>query len=308
MRKMQAAAVFTLATLALAACGSSDENSATLNDQNAQAVGAALAAQASAMPASFTANGLASSGGLGGFLAPQIQAVAAVAGVSVPQLTLGPCPAVDDQTDADGDGVLDNATYTFLQVDCTSTGYWITGSITISDPSNTAVGYTATYNDMLLHLDGQNQGDFFEVGLDGSHGVLGTSSSATLTENLRTTLDLVSGNQQVHGSFTNNWSISFTSDQGGDIAMDGNMPDGGFNMNGSWVYNVQGERLAMQIQTVTPLAYSAACEGQLHPFTGGEVRAHAGNANSSIYVRITYTGCGVDPTVEFFGSGGGNNT
>jgi hypothetical protein len=303
MRKLQAAILLaSLASLAsLSACGSSDEN-ADLNNANAQQVGGALAAQVTAFPAAFTATDLSTGSVGGGFFGTPALAVARWAAPSViGGNLLAPCPTVDDATDTDGDGVPDNATFTFTQADCTNGALYAAGTIHIIDPSPTAVGYTGTFGNFLIHFTGQGN-DFAQIKLNGTHSVLGTATAATLSENLTTTLDGASGGQTLHGSLTNNWSIQFDPAQGQNIVMDDILPSGDFTAQGTFVYDINGERFSLSIQTVVPLAYDSSCNGDVHPFTAGELRAHLGGPNGQVYVRVTYTACGVEPTVELHGS------
>lgn len=308
MRKMQAAAVLALATLALAACGDSNsENSTALDDTNAQSVGAAVALQIASVPATFTATDLVGGGAVGGFFAPRALAAARWAGFNLapPQFSGAPCPTVDDVTDADGDGVPDDATYTFTEADCSDgQGFYLKGTIHISDPSPTAVGYSGTYGNFLMHLDLQSN-DFLEVKLNGSHGVLGTSASGTLSENLTTTLNAKSGNQNLHATISNNWQITFTAAQGEELVMDGLLPNGSFDVDGTFHYDVNGQRFNLAINTQSALVFDAACGDSSYPFSSGELRAHAGNSNGDTYVQVVFTGCGQQPTITFFG---GNNT
>lgn len=302
MRKLQSLGFLSIAavTLALTACGSSDEN-ADLNSANAQQVGGALAAQVTAFPAAFTAADLSTGSVGGGFFGTPALAMARWAAPSIQGgYLLAPCPTVDDLTDSDGDGVPDNATFTFTQADCTNGSLYAAGTIHIIDPSPTAVGYTGTFGNFLIHFTGQGT-DFAQIKLNGSHSVLGTATAATLSENLTTTLDGASSGQTLQGSLTNNWSIQFDVAQGQNIVMDDILPSGDFTAQGTFVYDINGERFSMSIQTVVPLAYDSSCNGEIHPFTAGELRAHLGGPNGQVYVRVTYTGCGIEPTVEFHG-------
>ncbi|MEP7325612.1 MAG: hypothetical protein ABI836_06675 [Gemmatimonadota bacterium] len=302
MRKLQAAALLSVltATLGLSACGSNDEGD-TLNDTNATQIGAALAAQLGSTPASFTATGVSNGTVGGGFFGARAMATARWAQGALPNLTFqAPCPSVDDLTDADGDGVLDDATFTFTQADCTSGAFYTTGAIHLVDPSSVAVGYSGTFLNFLVHFTGSGN-DFAQIKLNGSHAVLGTPSSGTLDENITTTVDASDNGQTLHGSLSNNWSIQFDVAQGDAIEMDAPLPDGDFDAQGSFVYNVNGQRFSLSIRTESALVYNSTCAGAPNPFDSGEVRAHLGGPNGNVYVKITYNGCGVEPTVELFG-------
>lgn len=302
MRKLQSAALLVAltATLGLSACGGSDEG-ASLDDSSAQQVGGALAAEVGGMPAEFTASDL-SNGSIGdGFFGARAMSVARWASPSVRGFTPpAPCPSVDDLTDADGDGVPDDATFTFIQADCTNGAFYVSGTIHLVDPSPTAVGYSGTFANFLVHEVGQGS-DFAQIKLNGTHGVLGTPTTVTLAENITTRVDAEGNGQTLQGSLANNWSIQFDAGQGQTIVMDDVLPDGDLSIQGNFVYDVNGRRFAMTVRTQTPLTYDSSCAGQVHPFTGGELRAHLGGPNGQVYVQVTYTACGVEPTVVLVG-------
>jgi len=301
MSKLQAAGLLSVlaATLGLAACGSTDANTG-LDNQSANAVGVTLAAEVAGAPTSFTASGLAGGSVGGGFFAPRFQGLARWAAPSLaPNLISRACnPAVDDPTDTDQDGVPDDATFTFSQANCTTGNFYITGLVNISD-IQAAVGYDATFTGFLAHVSSAN-GDFFAVQLDGTHSVAGTSTTGTLTENLITSVSGKSGSQVVDGTLTNNWTLQFDAAIGQTIVMDAGLPDGDFDINGNFVYNINGERFAFSVRTQTPLTFDSACVLP-NPFSAGELRAHLGGPNGTVYVKVTYTGCGIDPTVVLVG-------
>lgn len=300
MRKLQAAGLVSVLSLSLAlgACGS-DEN--TITDQTAQAVGVTLAAEVSGMPASFTATSVAGGSVGGGFFAPRAFGLAHWAAPGFrPNLVNQACnPTVDDPTDADQDGVPDDATFTFSQANCTTGNFYITGLVHIIDPSPTAVGYGGTFTNFLAYIAGTG-GDFFSIELDGSHGVLGTPTTAKLSENLTTQVDGQSGSQTLHGTLTNIWDIDFAAAVGQTIVMDDVLPDGDFDINGGFVYDINGERVSFTVRTETALAYDSSCVLE-HPFSAGQLRAHVGGPNGQVYVQVTYTGCGIDPSVVLIG-------
>ena len=54
------------------------------------------------------------------------------------------------------------------------------------------------------------------------------------------------------------------------------------------------------MRTETPLVFDSAC-ALPNPFSAGELRAHLGGPSGTVYVKVTYTGCGNDPTVVLVG-------
>lgn len=289
----------TFVAFGLAACGKDSGPSASLTNQQAAEIGGAIASQVTTVAASFTATGLQTSP----FLAPAFARSVGGARLAPPRVS-GPCPVIDDLTDADGDGVLDNATITFDPVDCAGPGYVVSGSVHVTDPSTSdasVVGYNATYTNLATDLTGQNN-DHINVSLNGSHGVLGTATSATLSENLTLAIDAQSGTEMLNGTFSQIWQVAFTPDPSNTLVMDGPLPDGQLVVNGTTHWQVNGENFTFSILAQSPLAYDATCEGQDFPFTSGELRANLQGSNGSAYIRIQFQGCGVTPLVQYFGS------
>lgn len=302
MRKLQAAGLLSAltATLVLAACGGGTDENPSLDTQTANAVGVTLAAQVAGAPTSFTATGVSSGSVGGGFFGVRAQGLARWAAPSLaPNLVSRTCsPSVDDPTDTDGDGVPDDATFTFSQANCTTGNFYITGLINISDVT-AAVGYDATFTNFLAYISSQN-GDFFSIKVNGTHGVAGTPTTGILSENLVTAVNGKSGTQTLSGSLSNNWTLQFDAAQGQNIVMDDVLPDGDFTIQGNFTYNINGQRFAFSVRTESALVFDSTCV-LANPFSSGELRAHLGGPNGTVFVKVTYNGCGVDPTVVLIG-------
>ncbi len=296
MRKLQAAGFAAALALLAGACGS-DNNDPAITDEQGAAIGEAIASQLATAPSSFTATDFTATATGGGIFFSR-------GGLSVrrpaggPALTLQPpCGVPSDPTDSDQDGVPDDATYTFLAADCSGPGYEVTGSIRIQDVQ-AAVGYIATYANFKTTFFGQGN-EFVSLEFDGSHGVSGSVSLAALAEDLTVTLSANQGGQNFSGTVSNDWSLSFDASND-DLAMDSPLPDGSFDINGSFDYNISGTRAGFDITTVSPLVFDSSC-GLDWPFSTGEVRAHLVGEGANVYAKIVYTGCGTAPDVTFFG-------
>ena len=245
------------------------------------------------MTSSFSVSGLSN---------PVLFAPRMAAAMGAPPMRVsGPCPVASSTTDTDGDGVPDDATYTFNGLpDCgfsDSTGSAeITGSIRIMDPSTTQVGYNGTFSNLLLSLSGS--GYSFSEKLNGTQNILGSATNVSLSHHLTT--DLVAtgsgSGQDVNGSISENWNVDFAAGQGGAIALDSDLPSGTFNINGSFTYNVNGQNFSFSIATQTALQFDSSCFAS-QQFTAGELRAQVSNNNGSGYIKVVYNACGVDPTV-----------
>jgi hypothetical protein len=295
MRKLQAATLIALTLVA--ACSSSKTGpSAQLTDASAQTVGAAIADQIALTATSFTVTGVSQ---------PLLFAPSMVRPAGAPPMRVnGPCPVVSSTTDTDGDGVPDDATYSYTGLpDCgysDSTGSAeLTGSVRITDPSTTQVGYNATLTNLLLSSTGS--GYSFSIKLNGTQNVLGDAANVTLSHHLTTDLSATGNNQNVTGRLDENWNVAFAAAQGSAVAMDSPLPSGTFNVNGSFSYNVNGESFSFSVATQTALQYDASCQSS-YQFSSGELRATVNSNSGNAYIQIQYTGCGVTPTVTLVAS------
>jgi hypothetical protein len=297
MRNLHTAGLLVF-TLIAAAC-SSDESSDQITDAQGHAIATAIAAQIATAPASFTATDAAGTAGGGGLFFSK-----PILGARGMNLPLAPfrsntaCPNVTgDLSDPDADDVPTDAVLTFVSPDCDGLNYTVTGSLRIQDLLTTAVGYSATYTNLTTTVTTQTGEIALEF--DGSHGVSGTSAGGTLSEDLTLHLDVQGQGGDVSGTVTSEWTIDFAA-PGDDLEMGLPLPDGTFNVDGTFFYNVNGVRARFEITTETGLDFDSSCVGD-YPFASGELRANLEGEGGAIYARIEYTGCNEVPDVEFFG-------
>jgi hypothetical protein len=296
MRKLQAAGLVTALALIATACGS-DNNDEQITDAQGAAIGQAIAAQIGTVPASFTSTDVAGAAVGGGLFFSKAGLGARDLGVA-PSLLNGLCPEVSgDVSDPDQDDVPTNALLTFLSPDCDGPDYTVTGTLRIQDLATTAVGYSATFSNLTTTVTTQTGSIALEF--DGTHGVSGTAGGATLQQALTLHLDVTGQGGDVSGTVTNNWNISFTA-PGNDLEMGLPLPDGTFDFDGTFQYNVGGVRATFTITTQAALDFDPSCAAP-YPFSAGEVRAHLEGEGGNVYARIIYTGCGETPDVTYFG-------
>ena len=297
MRTLHPAGLLVL-TLIASACGS-DSNDDQITDQQGAAIGAAIAAQIATVPSSFTVSDVAGTAGGGGlFFAKPVLGTRAFQLPLAPMRSLRACPNVTgDLTDPDNDGVPTDAVLTFVSPDCDGTGYTVEGTLGIQDLATTAVGYNATFSNLTTTVTTQT--GVIALEFDGTHGVSGTSGGGTLNESLTLHLDVTGQGGNVSGRVTNDWSIAFTAPNN-DLEMGLPLPDGSFDVDGTFFYNVNGVRARFEITTQTGLDFDSSCVGD-YPFAAGEIRAHLEGEDANVYAKIVYTGCNEAPEVTFFG-------
>ena len=275
--------------LGLGACSdSSGPSNDPITAQNAQSIGSAAASTADlaigalnpAVPdfgggfPLFFSNGRSIGGGIS-FAPPD----------SLPN-----CPAASNLTDTDGDGVPDNATWTFTAADCTQTDIEgnrsvVTGSVVVSDP-----GLTAGYNLSLNHLTGayyQNGAatPLLELAMDGTWALRGTSDALSLDQNYNFALTV----QDEQVTLTNDLNVSFAAANGTAISWGVPLPDGTIAIDGDWRVASSRENFSLTLGTIDPLVYDDACGG----IVGGTLEAQSRNNDTGGVVHVVWTGCGV---------------
>jgi hypothetical protein len=294
MHPRLAAGLLATIVLGIPACGSdsNDENQSVITAAQATVVGQTIGSQMGNIPTSFTAADI--QGGV--FGAPRLGTHAGERSWR----SSGPCPAIDDPTDADDDGVPDDAILTFLVADCTTIGLERSGTIHIVDPSTTTLGYNATITDFTLLFATSGNPDSVLLVLDGTHNVTATTSVATLSENLVTTVSALNNGQSFNGSTTSVWQAVFTAASGQTIDMGLPLPDGSFNFSGTFDYDVNEDHFVLDVTTMVPLVYDASCFFLGIPFTAGKIKAHPQGAAAKVFLTATFTACGELPTVQLF--------
>jgi len=277
------AGLLVLGAFGLGAC--SDSNSPTndpLTAQSAAPVGSAMASTADlaigALTPSVPQFGL-------GFPMFFSRGRAIAGGIQfTPPDSLPNCPAASSLTDTDGDGVPDNATWSFTAADCTQTDIEgnrsvVTGSVVVTDPGLTA-GYDLHINNLAAqYYQNGASSPILQLVMDGNWGLRGTSDALSLDQNYNFVLT-VDGER---ASLANDLTVSFTSG-GTPIAWGSPLPNGTIDINGAWRVSSSRENHALELTTITPLAYDTTCGG----IVAGVLDARGTGGN----VRVTWTGCG----------------
>ena len=289
MRKLQAAGLALTFALIANAC-SSDNNDDQITDQQGALIGGAIAAQVSTIPSAFTATGVAGTAGGGGlfFSKPVLAAQGMGIGMALaPERSGALCPEVSgDLSDPDSDDVPTDALLTFLSPDCDGTTddgdpYTVTGTLGIEDLATAVVGYTATYSNLITTVT-TNTGSI-ALEFDGTHSVSGTAGGASLAEDLSLHLLAQGQGGTINGTVTNDWAISFAA-PGNDLEMGLPLPDGTFDLDGTFTYRVNGVNARFEVTTETPLDFDPNCTLE-HPFSAGELRAHLEGEGGNVFAK-----------------------
>ena len=290
-----------------AACSDSGPETVELTAANSPAVAAAAVEAMNLSLDGLDSDAIDITGFAGGFGAPVL---AAIHPNGVPAAFNAPdgCPSFspDPPVDSDGDGVPDNALFTFDPQFCTFQGeggtMTITGSVRLSDPASVVIGVDVAFNQVTFaqFQDGTSE-PVFALVFDGTRSLRGQPTSLTLDENF--SLFVQAGGEQA--GFTNQASLSFTPTGGATIDFDMDLPNGDVDWNGTLSAQSPEGFFVLTVQTVQTLSYDAAClnaESGEGSIVAGVLRLTAASSDGAGVVQITFNGCGVEPSVEFAGS------
>jgi len=313
-RNLRSTAAGLLALVALAACGGGSSGPNT-NTSITQAQADAMAGTAEVQVAAVT-SGLASfSGGFGGltggFFAPSTpsgRALAVATRMAPPAFrsilsrtppASGCDPVVTgDSTDTDGDGIVNNATYTFSAANCSyddgqGNSIAINGSITLQDTDNQTVlfGYTIGFGQWgVTSVSTTQQGtQTFVFTVDGDQSGSVTAGDASAAEDITYTLSL-DGSRVA--SFTSTTGLTYTPSSGTiDPGSQSRLQSGTFALTGSFSFNGSSQTTAdgnwsFSLGTTSSLAYDETCFAE-SPFTGGQITGNI-TANRSAGFTIDY--------------------
>jgi len=289
----RAAALATFAALALAACGD-DSNAPNdpITADDAQNIGETSAALADLAVAGLQSASLDVSNGPPGSLFSAARIIPPGIRLGSPMLALGRsipegCPDITGLSDSDGDGIPDNAVFTFTAAECTTiyedgAREVVTGIIRLSDPGTTP-GYDLVYDDWRVrYYDPGETSPALNVLVNGDWLLLGTTTSRTLSQ--QTDINLAANGQSV--TLTSDFDAGFTATEPGTLAWNQPLPDGSIQFNGDWTIESPQGDFALGVETLAPLHFDPLCFG----ITGGELMAVGSNGGS---VDVTWAGCGV---------------
>lgn len=210
--------------------------------------------------------------------------------------------ATGDVSDPDADGVPTAATYTY---DCNDIQYFgvmanLTGVANVSDPSTdpTVKGFDSELKDLRLELTGAYGRNFTEK-RNGTRNPRTTPTGLTFQHDLTILRDY----QGAYGFdktvlIGNKLNWVFTPADGTTIVFDQPLPSGTVNASGVFSFDRDTSNKSFDVTTTTPLQYDAACQ-KLPRYTAGVLQAErSSSVTGDSLITITYTGCGVKPTIE----------
>jgi hypothetical protein len=212
-----------------------------------------------------------------------------------------PCVTPSSSAETDGDGVPDDATYTFTAPPCRYTevrGFSldVVGQLRIVDPDPVTPGFGANLSltGLRFSLTAEDTDENYSVIRNGTMTLTGSPASLELATDL-----------QVQRSFTglsdasaeHVWTVGF--DPETSLQINEPLPNGSVTVSGTVGWSRDEESFDLTITTATPLHYDASCAAIGQRFDDGELRVSGTFGETPGYVRIVWGDCGDDPGIEF---------
>lgn len=213
-----------------------------------------------------------------------------------------PCVTPSSSTETDGDGVPDDASYTFTAPPCRYTGVRgftldVVGQLRIVDPAPETPGFGAniTLTGLRFDLSAENSDQDYSVTRNGSIALIGSPAGLELATELQVIRSFTGLSD---ASVEHTWTVGFAPEN--TLQINQPLPSGSVTVAGTvgWTRG-NTENFDLTITTATPLHYDASCEATGQRFDDGELRIAGTFGETPGYVRVTWLDCGDDPGIEF---------
>ena len=212
------------------------------------------------------------------------------------------CATASSVTETDGDGIPDDATYTFTAPPCRFTGIRgssldVVGQLRIVDPAPTDAnfGYDATITALRFTLTADDEDDpAYSVTRNGVRSLTGTTAGLLLTTNQQVVRTFPG---QPDGAIDEQWAVTF--DPETPLQINRPLPSGTLDISGSLGWNRGTESLDLTVTTPAPLHFNSGCTDTPQRIDEGEMQAAGTFAGEDGYVRVRWSECGRDPEIRF---------
>jgi len=215
-----------------------------------------------------------------------------------------PCVTVPGAPDDDGDGIPNDATYTFTAPPCRfpeirGATLDIVGQLRVQDPAPTTAGfgYLATLTRFRFDFDAEGDDPDYSVTRNLTRSLTGTTAGLQLVTDLQVVRTFPG---QSDGLVDELWTVTYIPEA--PLQINQPIPSGTLAVTGGLDWFQDPEDFALEVSTPTPLHYNAGCEG-VQRIDGGELRATGDFGGTPGYVRVRWSECGRDPEIAFVGEG-----
>jgi len=216
------------------------------------------------------------------------------------------CPSVSNTADADGDGIPDDATFSYTNPPCSVSGFFggtlvVTGAVRVQDSSQaTDTAYALTVTNLTWQFTDTAGVLSYTAVRNGKRSRAGNNDAVTLavTDTVKRTRPQITAIATIAKDLV--WT--FVADNPGDIEVGQPLPDGTVTVAGSWHWKRSTEDWNLTLATPIPLVYDATCTTTAQRFTAGRVTMTGSIANVPGTLVIDWSQCGKLPTRTFVAS------
>jgi hypothetical protein len=216
------------------------------------------------------------------------------------------CPSVSNTTDADGDGIPDDATFSYTDPPCTTNSFFggtlaVTGFVRVLDSSlTTDTAYALRLTNMVWRFTDTAGTLTYTATRNGSLSRAGNDSAVTLavTDTVRRTRPQITAVATIAKELL--WN--FVASTPGTIDANQPLPSGSITVSGTWHWRRSTENWTLTVATPTPLVYDPTCTTTAQRFTAGRVTMTGTISGVPGTLRIDWSACGKLPTRTFISS------
>jgi hypothetical protein len=218
------------------------------------------------------------------------------------------CVTPSTPTDADGDGVPDDAIYLFTAPPCRFTGWRggtldIVGQLRVQDPapSQAGFGYEGTLTGLRTRFTSADDRVIYDVTRNGTRVLSGSVSSLILSADLQIIRTFAG---KPDAAIDQQWTLTYTPEAS--LQINTPIPGGALDFAGTMDWTRGTEHFVLTVTTPTPLHYNNGCTDTVQRIDAGEMRlagtfadGEGNDVQGNVVVR--WGGCGHEPSFSFEG-------
>jgi hypothetical protein len=212
-----------------------------------------------------------------------------------------PCVTASSPADTDGDGVPNDASYTFTAPPCRfpdvrGFNLDVVGQLRVVDPAPETAGFGAVvdFTNFRFSLTTDDPDKNYSVTRNGRVTLTGSTAGLELSSEMQI-LRTFSGLSDA--AVEHVWTIGFEPES--TLQINQPLPNGSVTIAGTVNWSRGDETFELTLTTLTPLHYNAACDASGQRFDAGELAVSGTFGETPGTVHIGWGGCGDDPNIEF---------
>jgi hypothetical protein len=213
------------------------------------------------------------------------------------------CPALSNLADGDGDGIFDDATFSYTNPPCVVSGFnggtlTVTGTVRLQDSTaSDAFSYRLTMTNLAWQFTDATGSLSYTATRNGTRSRSVDSTGVTLVvhDTTKRQLPQITAIATIAKSLT--WT--FLPSPGSTVTVNQPLPDGTVTVAGTWHWTRSTENYDLTVETPTPLVYDATCTTTPQRIKSGQVTMSGTIGGVNGVLLIQWSACGTAPTRSF---------